>query len=247
MNFLSIILERLKRLGNKLILVDGALNRVVPLMKTDALILTTGAARSVSNDFLIKEVQCICNLFDLPKIDKKALMNLKDVEQKKIITLIQKDYSKRFLRINSLINLSDVLKVINKLDDKTHSIFVPGILTEFALTEMIKKNFKSLKYKNIIIPNPTHLLISSNPISIADILFAIKKFGINLKILKTIPILAVTINPFYPLYRYENNKYESAWINREEFYKNIKSSVPLPVIDIVKEGGDRLFDIIKKF
>jgi len=35
-----------------------------------------------------------------------------------------------------------VLKVINKLDDKTHSIFVPGILTELALTieEVIIKN-----------------------------------------------------------------------------------------------------------
>jgi len=111
---------------------------------------------------------------------------------------------------------------------------------------VIKKILKSLKYKDIIIPNTSHLLISSNPISITDILSAIKKFGINLKILKTIPILAVTINSFYSLYRYENNKYESAWVDSDKLYNKIKSTVIIPVIDIVREGGNNLFDIIKK-
>jgi len=174
---LSIIIGKLKRLGNKLILVDGALNRIVPLMKTDALILTTGAARSIDNVFLAREVQCICNLFDLPKIDKKNLMNLKDIDQK-VVTLIQKDNSKRFLTINSLINLSDIQELISRLDEETQLIFIPGVFTEFALNELIKKNSKLLKNKNIIIPNPTHLLVGSNTISLMDALFKMKKLEI---------------------------------------------------------------------
>jgi predicted GTPase len=67
-NELSVTLDKLKILGNELILVDGALNRIVPLMKTDALILTTGAARNINIDFLVKEIQCISSLFELPKI-----------------------------------------------------------------------------------------------------------------------------------------------------------------------------------
>jgi hypothetical protein len=67
-----------------------------------------------------------------------------------------------------------------------------------------------------------------------------------LKIIKTIPILAITVNPFYPLYRYENSRYEKGWVNREELYNKVKSVVSIPVIDIVKEGGNGLFDIIKK-
>ncbi len=218
---------------------------IVPLMKTDALILATGAARSISNDFLIKEVQCICDLFDLPKIEKKGLMNLKNIEQK-VITLIQNDNLKRFLRINSLINLADLLELTSNLDDKTNSIFIPGILTEFALKELIKKNIKLSKSKNIIISNPSHLLVGSNPISLFDILFEMKKLEIKLKVIKTLPILAITINPFYPLYRYGNNKYESAWVDRDKLYNKIKSIVSIPVIDIVREGGNNLFDIIKK-
>ncbi|MCK4309323.1 MAG: hypothetical protein KAW42_05070 [Candidatus Atribacteria bacterium] len=242
---LSIIIEKLKRLGNELILVDGAINRIVPLMKADALILASGAARSISNDFLAKEVQCICNLFDLPKIDKKNLTNLKDIDQK-VVTLIQKDNSKRFSTINSLINLSDIQELISRLDEETQLIFIPGVLTEFALNELIKEKAKLWKNKDIIIPNPSHLLIGGNTISLMDTLLKIKKFGINLKIIKTIPILAITINPFYPLYRYGNNKYESAWIDRDKLYNKVKSIVTIPVIDIVREGSDNLFNIIEK-
>lgn len=242
---LSIIIEKLKRVGNELILVDGALNRIVPLMKADALILTTGAARSIDNVFLAREVQCICNLFDLPKIDKKNLMNLEDINQK-VVTLIQKDNSKRFSTINSLINLSDIQELISRLDEETQSIFIPGVLTEFALNELIKKNSKLLKNKNIIIPNPTHLLVGSNTISLMDTLFKMKKLEINLKIIKTIPILAVTVNPFYPLYRYENSRYEKGWVNKDKLYNKVKSIVTIPVIDIIREGSDNLFNIIEK-
>jgi len=242
---LSVIIDKLESFGNKLILVDGAINRIVPLMKTDALILATGAARSVSNDFLIKEVQCICDSFDLPKIEKKGLMNLKNIKQK-VITLIQKDYSKKYLKTNSLISLSDIQELINRLNKETQLIFIPGVLTEFALNELIKEEAKLLKNKNIIISNPTQFLVGGNTISLMDTLLKIKKLRINLKIIKTIPILAITVNPFYPLYRYENSRYEKGWVNRDELYNKVKSVVNIPVIDIMKEGGNNLFDIIKK-
>jgi len=219
---LSMIIDKLEKLGNKLILVDGALNRIVPLMKTNALILTTGAARNINIDFLLTEIKCISSLFKLPKIGKKDL------------------------KTNSLISLSDIQELINRLDEETQLVFIPGVLTEFALNELLKKEVKLLKEKNIIIPNPTHLLVGSNTISLMDTLLKIKKIRINLKIVETIPILAITVNPFYPLYRYENSRYEKSWVNREELYNKVKFAVSVPVIDIIKEGGNGLFNIIKK-
>jgi len=67
-----------------------------------------------------------------------------------------------------------------------------------------------------------------------------KKLKIKLKVIKTLTILAITINPFYPLYRYENNQYESAWLDRDKLYNEIKSMVTIPVIDIVREGSNDL-------
>jgi len=63
---------------------------------------------------------------------------------------------------------------------------------------------------------------------------------------RTIPILAITVNPFYPLYRYENSRYEKGWVNRDKLYNKVKSLVAIPVIDIVMEGSDNLFNIIEK-
>jgi hypothetical protein len=92
-----------------------------------------------------------------------------------------------------------------------------------------------IKGKNVIIPNLTHLLVGSNIISLIDTLLKIKKLWINLKIIKTIPILAITVNPFYPSYRYENSRYEKGWVNKKELYNKVKSVVSIPVIDIVKK------------
>ena len=143
-------------------------------------------------------------------------------------------------------DVSDVQDLTNRLNDEIQLLFIPGILTQFALKELIKKSKGLLKSKNIIISNPSHFLIGSNPISLFDILFEMKNLEIKLKVIKTLPILAITINPFYPLYRYGNNKYESAWVDRDKLYNKIKSIVSIPVIDIVREGGNNLFDIIKK-
>ena len=65
---------------------------------------------------------------------------------------------------------------------------------------MINKSKGLLKSKSIIVSNPANLLIGSNPISLLDILFEMKKLEIKLKVVKTLLILAITINPFYPLY-----------------------------------------------
>lgn len=73
-----------------------------------------------------------------------------------------------------------------------------------------------------------------------------KKLKIKLNVIKTLPILAITINPFYLLYRYGNRRYEKGWVNRDGLYNKIKSMVNIPVIDIVREGSDNLFNIIEK-
>ena len=47
---------------------------------------------------------------------------------------LRKYFRRRFrVRVNSLINLPEVLELIKKLDDKTETLFIPRILTEFAL------------------------------------------------------------------------------------------------------------------
>ncbi len=86
----------------------------------------------------------------------------------------------------------------------------------------------------------------SNPISLFDILFGMKELKIKLNVVKILPILTITTNPFYLLYRCENGRYEKGWVNRDKLYNKVKSIVTIPVIDIVREGSDNPFNIIEK-
>ena len=81
----------------------------------------------------------------------------------------------------------------------------------------------------------------------SDLIDDILDKGIKLKTLYKLPILAVTINPFYPKYsRFGKNNYEAAYINEEQLFQKMKKRVPFPVINIKKESSTKLKAIIKK-
>lgn len=40
--------------------------------------------------------------------------------------------------------------------------------------------------------------------------------------------------------------YENSWVDRDELYKKVKAAASIPVIDIFREGGDVLFEIISR-
>ena len=56
----------LSKLGAGVTLVDGALNRIVPMSETDCFILATGAARSLDIPRLARETECIQQIAGLP-------------------------------------------------------------------------------------------------------------------------------------------------------------------------------------
>ena len=66
---LNTLLQGINELECNLTFVDGALNRLVPLMETEALVLATGASRDTSTEFLAHEVRSIYQIFGLPVWD----------------------------------------------------------------------------------------------------------------------------------------------------------------------------------
>ena len=245
---LSAVIKELKALGGVLIFVDGALNRIVPLMKTEALVVTTGASRNTSIDFLAAEAQSIYKVFRIPRAEAKVFSAVsKGAKSLKTITLIRGDGALKRLEIGALIRPREVQALAMSIDRDTEVVVIPGLLVGSALKRLLGECREMLQGKKIIIQNPANLLIGSDPISLLQMLNLMEAAEIRLQALETVPVLAITVNPFYPLYnRYGDNKYEMAWINREELYHKIKSAVELPVIDIVHEGGSRLFDLLRE-
>jgi len=66
-----------------------------------------------------------------------------------------------------------------------------------------------------------------------------KKWGVSYK--EQLPLLAVTVNPFYPLQRGSAGEFQSASVDRDELQREIQRRVQVQVIDVHRDGSEALF------
>lgn len=247
---LQVIIQKLKQQKTEIILVDGALNRMIPLIYCDALILTTGASRHTDIDLLVDEIESMSRVFTLPLRKHKQVSNEELKMYQNNIVIIQNKRNSILLKGHSLINQKTFDSLINIIgNQECEEIYIPGIISDTVLKKIINKYYLLFQGKTIIINNPAFLLVGSRYIGyLKDIIDDILSRGIKLKTLYKLPILAVTINPFYPKYsRFGKDSYEAAYIDEEQLYQKMKKKVPFPVINIKGEGSTKLEMIIKKF
>jgi hypothetical protein len=247
---LKYIIKKLRQQGVQIILVDGALNRMIPLVNCDALILCTGASRHTDIDLLVEETESILSVYHLPLREEQNISNQEIRRYQHNIVIFHKNDGIRQLNDYSLISPKTLHNLINNIAEKeSEEIYIPGIIQDKILKEMVEKYSALFRGKTILIDNPTFLLVGSQDIRhLKDLLADMISKGINLKTLHSLPVLAVTINPFYPKYhRYGKESYEADWIDAVQLYQKMKSRISLPVINIKGEESKKLVMIIKKF
>jgi len=243
------ILQKLKKEKSQLILVDGALNRMIPLIYCDALILATGASRLPDIHLLVEETKSISFLYQLPLREEQKISNHEIQTNQKFITIFQENGTKIVLNSYSLINQKTADNILKKVDKETREIYIPGIIQDRILLKMIEKHIEVLFGKAILINNPAYLLIASQDIDhLKELINEIQKSRIILRTLQNLPILAVTINPFYPNYnRCGDQEYEIAWIDRQKLYEEMSCNIHLPVINIKEKGSRKLIQVLEKY
>ncbi|MDD4896419.1 MAG: hypothetical protein PHS21_06605 [Atribacterota bacterium] len=244
------ILQKLKKEKSQLILVDGALNRMIPLINCDALILATGASRQTDIDLLVDETESIIRAFNIPLREKQKISNQEIIQHHNNIVIFQKNGYKRQLKSHSLISQKTLSNLIDSIDEKeTEEIYIPGIFQDNILKKISEQYSELFKGKTILVNNPTFLLVGTRDINhLMDIIEDILNKGIKIKTLYNLPILAVTINPFYPKYsRFGKDSYEMAWIDGYQLYQKMRNRLALPIINIMGEESPELVIVIKKF
>lgn len=227
--------------GCNIILVDGALNRIAPMIETDGVILATGASRNIDIDYLAEEVKALYELFDLPEIKSQELPSVLSNDK---ITLIPQDEKAEisYLDYGFLIDEESVQCIVDKIAS-LKAIYVPALISE----QMLKKLndlVGSWENKTLIIQDSLRLITGGSPESIIREIQRIRDSKGGVKVLKGLPLLAVTVNPFYPLYRYDSKSYQAGYINRDELINKIQANVPIPIVDVKVEGPSKLIDII---
>jgi len=227
--------------GCKIILVDGALNRIAPMIEADGIIIATGAARNVNIEILVKETKALYEILKLPQLQEEHCY----FSQTDKIILLPKDSrkEKRQLNYGSLIDESTVNEIIDAIDD-TKTIFIPALISEAALKQLNESLGQLWAERTLIIKDPIKLLTGGSPENLLKEINKIKQNGGNIKTVEKLPLLAITVNPFYPKYRYEKDIYEPGYVDKIKLLEKMRGAINIPVIDIKHEGAATLIKIL---
>ncbi len=228
-----------REIGPGLILLDGALNRLAPMVEAEGLVLATGAALTTDIPLLAKDSGSIEKLFRLP-----CLASGLQEEVPHTICLYDAfgDRTEQWPTA-SLFSAADAQTIANHLppDGK---LVVPGIIGKTAFRHLADSWLTRGNAGQLIFSDPIKLLVSGKAACFCELLERLATGGIHAGVLRRIPLLAVTVNPFYPQYRLENDTYQPAYVDFQRLHVTLRHALSVPVHDVVRQGAERLVDTI---
>lgn len=216
---LRMVNKLLEQYGSTLILVDGALNRIAPMVETQGIIMATGASRSTEIEKIAVEARSIARL-----------LNLSDTPSAVIS-----------VKATSLLNKEMVKNVLASLKPGEGAIEIQGIISEQSFQDLLALGRELLPGKSLILEDPVKLLVAGAPDLMMAMIERLEGLGGRVVVQKRVPLLAITINPFYPKYRFVSGDYEPAYIDKDLLKETLLKSCPVPVFNIVEEGVEGLW------
>lgn len=232
----------LSRLGPGATIFDGALNRIAPMVEMDGFILATGASRTPDVPRLAQETGVIWRLSTLPAVPRALELAERQYGQ---VTLLDSDLDEiKTWPLSSLLTEQDVDQVLAEPMAKYSYLYIPGVVGERALRCLAARLEEKPRPFLLAFADPIKLLVSGDPVSYHELITAAERGGAVAGVVKRVPLLAVTINPFYPEYRVETKAYKPAFVDFVRLQVAIRNSVQVPVFNVVKQGAGGLADII---
>ncbi|MBS4534929.1 hypothetical protein GOQ29_04775 [Clostridium sp. D2Q-14] len=213
---MKVISDRILQLGADLVLVDGSINRIAVADPniTDGAVLATGAVLSRSMDKVIEETLHQKTLLGLPEVeeDLKGIL----IDNTRDISIIDKDFNINRLNIKTSINSGKV--IADNIDENSKYVFMTGSLVTKTLKDITEYS-KLYKDVTIVVPDGTKIFVGPKD------WLKFKKKGVKIKVLNTINVIAITLNPYSPLGYY---------FNPEEFKEKMSNYIKdLPVFDVM--------------
>lgn len=223
--------QNLEGKGAEILIVDGALNRMAPLAGTDVFVLATGAARSSNLATLRRETEILVQVLKLPPLIPG--------ENSAHSYLLNED-GKRTLGTDSLLS-SDRVKSIFKNTGEVKEIYIKGVLTGEAFSAL---NLSLCPAGcKLIVSNPINLLLGEDLQELARALDNWKNRGGDIGVRFDLPLRAITINPFFPDWQERGRFYQPCYVEEDKLKKAFQS-LGVPVINVVREGGERLWEAV---
>ncbi|MCF6463439.1 hypothetical protein [Clostridium sp. Cult1] len=209
-------------LGAEMVVIDGAIDRrssAAPSI-TDATILSTGAVLSRDMNKVIEETIHIVNLFNLPQIeDPREREILEKVLKDGDIAIIDKGLNIHPIEIKTALNCGHIIG--DHIEDNSKYILIPGSLVKNTVEDIIRS---TNRYKNvdIVVADGTKIFIPPKD------WLKFMRYGIKIKVLNPINLIAITLNPYAP---------QGYYFEARELLEKMRYYIKdIPVVDLVLGG-----------
>jgi hypothetical protein len=232
----------LHQLGPGVTIFDGALNRIAPMAQTDGIILATGASKTPNIPLLAKETETIWRIANLPTVPRaRELAAL----QFKTVTFLDEHFNvEKMTDRPSLLSENDVASMLPAQITRDSFLYIPGVISERALKELIAILKERPVPLNLAFADPIKLLVSSNTFAFFRLFEQLQEYHVFTGVVRPIPLLAVTVNPFYPEYRFDTKTYKPAYVDLRHLQVSVQRHIKTPVFNVVRQGPKSLVDII---
>ena len=226
----------LKKHGARLILVDGALNRLAPMIVTEGLILATGASRTPEIDQLAQETQAIATVLNLPL----AAWAEEVMEAEEILVKTESGQFYPFTAGSLLLprlvdSFLELLLSCEHAGQKIVSVYVPGVIEEQALARLSDVLIER-QIKELVLHDPIKPLVGVNPLTLRGVLDRLISSDIEVRVATRLPLRMITVNPFYPRYRVQYRNYQPDFVDAARLKSAIQAQVEVRVVDVVQDG-----------
>ena len=216
---IQIILERLEALGVTLTIVDGALNRLVPMICADGLVLSTGAAFDERIPRLTEHARALTGLFRYPVF--------RHLSSPATISLIYGDRPPVRLKHGSLLGEASFYELLSALELTPTAIVFPNACDP-GLVERLLERCPRVRESHWVFGDPLKLIASGSPLAWETLLD-----GLQVAYLDTLPLHCLTVNPFYPRYQPQTGRYEAGWVDKAALLEAVEEEVTqTPVFDL---------------
>jgi hypothetical protein len=202
----------------ELLMVDGSLNRIAPMAVVDRLVFSTGAARSTDLRAVVGEMEAIEVVFGIPQMGGEN--DGETAQEGAVMTAA-----------------ASTEEAVRAAKESSGLVRWRGLVALDLLSAMTPALGR--RRATVLFDDPLKLVLAGDIRRGAEQVASARSAGVRLTCRRVPRLAAVTSNPFYPAY--DGTVYSGSTVDAAELQMALRAALSVPVVDVVKDGGDVLF------
>jgi len=225
------LLQMLRSMGVEVAMLDGALNRLAPMVLADGMVLSTGAAFDERIPVIAEHAAAMESLFHYPKahLDERFSPNQVGYAPVNGDPCLQ-------LPTSSILDAETAGMVLNWFQSSgPGTCLVPGVCDPGLFLHLAQALGARAEGCRFVFTSPVNLIASGSPPTWRAAFAQWTLAGGAVAYTTPTPLCFLTVNPFYPQYLQKTGKYIPAFVDKTELLAAARQVVSnAAVIDILQ-------------